>query len=159
MGSGVEDQVFVVTGGTGGLGFATAELLVAEGASVVVSGRSAERVDAAVAALGARARGVVADNAEPDAAARLVATALDAFGRLDGALISVGGPPTGTVMGTDDETWRRAFDSVFVGSLRIARAVAGAIDGACSIAFVLFSAVRASLANLAGSIGLRSGPA
>jgi len=157
MSAGVEGKVFLVTGGTGGLGFATAQHLVAEGASVVVSGRSAERVADALAALGAHAVGVVADNAEADAASRLVAAAGDAFGRLDGALISVGGPPTGTVMSTDDETWRSAFDSVFVGSVRIARAVADAIDGPGSIAFVLSSSVRAPLANLAVSNGLRPG--
>jgi 3-oxoacyl-[acyl-carrier protein] reductase len=156
-GSGVAGKVFVVTGATGGLGFATAEQLVAEGASVVLSGRTAERVDAAVARLGDRARGVVADNADPGSAARLVARATEAFGRLDGALISVGGPPTGTVMATEDETWRTAFDSVFVGAVRVARTVAAAIEGPGSIAFVLSSSVRAPLANLAVSNGLRPG--
>jgi len=157
MGTGVEGKVFLVTGGTGGLGLATAQQLVADGASVVVSGRSQERVDAARAGLGDAAVGVVADNADPNAAAELVGTAVRTFGRIDGALVSVGGPPTGTVMATEDATWRSAFDSVFVGSLRIARAVAEAIDGPGSIAFVLSSSVRAPLANLAVSNGLRPG--
>ncbi|MFL6154588.1 MAG: SDR family oxidoreductase [Marmoricola sp.] len=157
MSSGVEGKVFLVTGGTGGLGFATARQLVAEGASVVVSGRSSDGVQAAVGALGENARGLVADNAEAETASRLVATATESFGRIDGALISVGGPPTGTVMGTEDETWRSAFDSVFVGSVRIARTVADAVDGHGSIAFVLSSSVRAPLANLAVSNGLRPG--
>ncbi|RNL79405.1 SDR family oxidoreductase [Nocardioides marmorisolisilvae] len=155
--TGVEGKVFLVTGGTGGLGLATAEQLVADGARVVVSGRSSARVDAAVASLGGKAVGIVADNGDPESAARLVAAAVEGFGRLDGALISVGGPPTGTVMGTEDETWRSAFDSVFVGSVRIARAVADAIEGHGSIAFVLSSSVRAPLANLAVSNGLRPG--
>lgn len=157
MASGLEGKVFVVTGGTGGLGLASARQLVADGASVVVSGRSEDRVTAAVEELGAGATGLVADNADPDAAQRLVATAIQAFGRLDGALISVGGPPTGTALGTTDETWRRAFDSVFVGSVRIARTVAEAIEGPGSIAFVLSSSVRAPVANLAVSNGLRPG--
>src|SRR5205085_136351 len=143
MGSGVEGKVFVVSGGTGGLGLASAQQLVEDGASVVVSGRSAERVDTALAALGERARGVVADNADPSTADLLVSTATEAFGRLDGALISVGGPPVGSVLETDDETWRGAFDSVFVGSVRIARAVAAAVGRGGSIAFVLSSSVRA----------------
>ena len=157
MSSGVDGKVFVVTGGTGGLGLAAAAQLVADGANVVVSGRDAARVEAAVAGLGPRAVGVVADNADADSAGRLVSAALDAFGKVDGALISVGGPPTGTVMGTEDETWRSAFDSVFVGSVRIARAVAGAINGPGSIAFVLSSSVRAPVSNLAVSNGLRPG--
>ncbi|MFL6023033.1 MAG: SDR family oxidoreductase, partial [Marmoricola sp.] len=127
------------------------------GARVVVTGRDQARVDAAVAGLGDAARGVAADNADPGTADQLVGAALEAFGRLDGALISVGGPPTGTVMGTSDDTWRGAFDSVFVGSVRIARTVAGAIEGPGSIAFVLSSSVRAPLANLAVSNGLRPG--
>jgi 3-oxoacyl-[acyl-carrier protein] reductase len=155
--TGVEGKVFVVTGATAGLGLATAQQLVADGASVVISGRSAERVDAAVASLGASARGVVADNADAGSAERIVGAALDAFGKVDGALISVGGPPTGTVMTTEDDVWRNAFDSVFVGAVRIARVVAEAIHGPGSIAFVLSSSVRAPLANLAVSNGLRPG--
>jgi 3-oxoacyl-[acyl-carrier protein] reductase len=100
---------------------------------------------------------LAADNADPGTAQRLVTAATSTFGRLDGALISVGGPPTGTVLGTSDETWRAAFDSLFVGSLRIARTVAGAIESTGSIAFVLSSSVRAPLANLAVSNGLRPG--
>ena len=157
VGSGVSGNVYVVTGATGGLGFATAELLVAEGASVVISGRTSDRVDSAVARLGDRATGVVADNADAESVHRLVAEARARFGRVDGALISVGGPPTGTVMSTDDETWRAAFDTVFLGAVRIARAVAEAIEGPGSLAFVLSSSVRAPLANLAVSNGLRPG--
>jgi 3-oxoacyl-[acyl-carrier protein] reductase len=157
MDSQLADQVHILTGASRGLGRATAELLVAEGARVVVTGRDRDRLDEAVAALGERALGVLADNAEPGAAEEVVGTALHRWGRVDGALISVGGPPTGTVMETTDETWTAAFESVFVGALRVARAVAGAIDGPGSIAFVLSSSVRAPLANLAVSNGLRPG--
>jgi 3-oxoacyl-[acyl-carrier protein] reductase len=157
MDSQLADLVYIVTGGSRGLGRATAELLVSEGARVVVTGRDRDRLDEAVAALGEGAIGVVADNADPGAADEVVTSALHRWGRLDGALISVGGPPTGTVMGTPDESWTSAFESVFVGGLRVARAVAGAIDGPGSIAFVLSSSVKAPLANLAVSNGLRPG--
>ena len=153
----LSERVYVVTGGGRGLGRATADLLVAEGARVVLSGRSQETLDAAVDELGDNAVGVVGDNADPDTATRLVETARSSWGRLDGALISVGGPPTGTVMDTPDEAWTSSFESVFVGGLRVARAVAGAIDGPGSIAFVLSSSVRAPLPNLAISNGLRPG--
>jgi 3-oxoacyl-[acyl-carrier protein] reductase len=157
MDSQLADRVLVVTGASRGLGRATAELLVAEGARVVVTGRDRDRLDEAVAALGEGALGVVADNADPAAADEVVTSALHRWGRLDGALISVGGPPTGTVMGTSDETWTTAFESVFVGALRMARTVAGAIEGPGSIAFVLSSSVKEPLANLAVSNGLRPG--
>jgi 3-oxoacyl-[acyl-carrier protein] reductase len=157
MDLGLSQRVYVVTGGSGGLGRATADLLVAEGARVVLSGRHEERLDAAVAALGDNAVAVVGDNADPQTAGRLVAAAKDTWGRLDGALISVGGPPTGTVMDTPDEAWTSSFQSVFLGGLRVAREVAAAIEGPGSIAFVLSSSVRAPLANLAISNGLRPG--
>src|SRR3954451_14373257 len=93
MDLGLRERVYVVTGGTKGLGRATADALVADGARVVVSSRSQESVDAAVAALGDNARGLPPDNADPATADALVKLALDTWRRLDGALISVGGPP------------------------------------------------------------------
>lgn len=157
MDLGLSEKVYVVTGGGRGLGRATADLLVTEGARVVVSGRDGEGIQRAADELGERAVGVRADNADPDTADRLVAAANEHWGRVDGALISVGGPPTGTVMDTPDEVWASSFESVFVGAVRVARAVANAVEGEGSIAFVLSSSVRAPLANLAVSNGLRPG--
>jgi 3-oxoacyl-[acyl-carrier protein] reductase len=157
MDLGLSQRVYVVTGGGRGLGRATADLLVAEDARVVLSGRSQETLDAAVSELGENAVGVVGDNADPQTAQRLVDTARTTWGRLDGALISVGGPPTGTVMDTPDDAWTSSFQSVFVGGLRVARAVARGVEGPGSIAFVLSSSVRAPLPNLAISNGLRPG--
>src|SRR3954466_660969 len=93
MDLGLTDRVYVVTGGTKGLGRATAEALVADGARVVVSSRSQESVDGAVAALGDNARGVAADNADPATPERLVQEALDGWGRPRGAVGRGGGPP------------------------------------------------------------------
>src|SRR4051794_5269290 len=93
MDLGLRDRVYVVTGGTKGLGFATAQCLVEDGAKVVVSSRAQSSVDAALGKLGANARGVAADNADPETPTRLVELARSEFGRIDGALISVGGPP------------------------------------------------------------------
>ncbi len=97
MDLGLSGRIYLVTGGTRGLGRATAEALVAEGANVVVSSRSAESVERTVAELGTRAHGLALDNADPAAAQTLVDAALERFGRLDGALVSVGGPPAGPV--------------------------------------------------------------
>lgn len=151
------DRVFLVTGGARGLGRATADQLVAEGARVVLSGRSAESLDAAVAALGDRAVAVVADNADPATPGRLVAEARERWGRLDGALVSVGGPPTGQVSEVGDDAWRSAFESVFLGAVRLCREVAAELGEGGSIALVLSSSVRAPVGNLAISNGLRPG--
>ena len=157
MDLGLADRTYIVTGGTRGLGRATAEVLVAEGARVVVSSRSQESVDETVAALGAAATGVVADNADANTPARLVAAAREEFGRLDGALISVGGPPAGPITERTEDEWRAAFDSVFLGALRLATAIAGALEDGGSIAFVLSTSVKEPLANLGISNGLRPG--
>ena len=107
----IRDRVFIVTGGARGLGRATADALVAEGAKVVLSGRSAESLEASVAELGGEdATSVVADNSDPETPGRLVAAARDTFGGLDGALISVGGPPKGPVLEMTDEQWTRVLD-------------------------------------------------
>ncbi|EME98206.1 oxidoreductase, partial [Streptomyces mobaraensis NBRC 13819 = DSM 40847] len=89
--------MYVLTGATRGLGLATARRLVADGARVVLSGRDAATAEAVAADLGPGAVGVAADNADPAAAGRLIATARERFGRFDGVLVSVGGPPAGRV--------------------------------------------------------------
>lgn len=155
MDLGLRDRAYLVTGGTRGLGRATAQALIADGARVVVSSRSADNVQAAADELGAV--GVAADNGDPQAAGRLVQATLDAFGRLDGALISVGGPPPGGVMEVSDEQWRAAFESVFVGAVRLARAVATALTGEGAIGLVLSSSVKVPIGGLAISNGLRPG--
>ena len=64
MDLGLTGRTFILTGASGGLGFATAQQLVADGANVVISSRSRESVDRAVAELGPRAIGVAVDNAD-----------------------------------------------------------------------------------------------
>lgn len=159
MDLGLQGRVYVVTGGTSGLGLAGAQALVADGAQVVIAGRDPARVRTAVDLLGGEdhAVGIACDLADPRAADRLVVTATGAFGRLDGALISVGGPPPGRATEMDDSTWRAAFDTVFLGPLRMAKAVVGELDDGGSIAFVLSSTVRSPVGGLAISNGLRPG--
>lgn len=159
MDLGLTGRVYVVTGGSRGLGRATAEALVADGARVVVSSRAADRVALAVAELGgpAHAVGVAADLAAEDTPRRLVDAAQEAFGRIDGALISVGGPPGGVVSDMTDEQWRESFESVFLGAVRCARTVAAALGQGGALAFVLSTSVRMPIGSLAISNGLRPG--
>ncbi|HET7432421.1 MAG TPA: SDR family oxidoreductase [Nocardioides sp.] len=157
MDLGLTDRVFLVTGGGRGLGRGVADVLVAEGARVVLSGRTEETLAAAVGELGDRAAYVVADNADPEVPARLIAAARERWGRLDGALVSVGGPPRGQVSQMTDEQWTTAFGSVFLGAVRIAREVAAELGEGGSIAFVLSTSVRAPIGEMAISNGLRPG--
>lgn len=157
MDLGLKDRVYVVTGGTKGLGRATAESLVADGARVVVSSRSQESVDAAVSALGDNARGVAADNADPQTAERLVQTAIDTWGRLDGALISVGGPPGTNPPNATDDQWRDAFESVMLGAIRVARTVLPHLSDGGAIGLVLSTSVKQPVGGIEISSGLRPG--
>src|SRR5690348_17384208 len=132
MDLGLGGRVYLVTGGSRGLGFAAAQALVADGARVVLSAPHEATASSAGARLAqdtGAADWIVADNADPATPGRLVAAARDRFGRLDGALISVGGSPPGTVAGTTDEAWRSAFESVFLGAVRLARVLAAELGG------------------------------
>ncbi|WP_329036118.1 SDR family oxidoreductase [Streptomyces sp. NBC_00178] len=157
MDLGLKDRVYIVTGATRGLGNATAQALAADGAKVVLSGREEKSVAEAAAALGPDAVGVVADNAEPDAARRLVDTAKERFGRLDGILISVGGPAPGFVADNTDDQWQTAFEAVFLGAVRLARTAAEALGEGGVIGFVLSGSVHEPIAGLTISNGLRPG--
>ena len=154
MDLGLTDRVFVVTGGARGLGRATADVLVAEGARVVLSGRTAETL---AAARGEAVETVVADNADPSTPQRLLDAAHARWGRLDGALVSVGGPPKGPVTGITDAQWTAAFEAVFLGAVRLGREIGSRLPAGGSLAFVLSSSVRAPLADMAVSNGLRPG--
>lgn len=157
MDLGLKDRVYVVTGATRGLGHATAQALVADGAKVVISGRQEKPAAEAAAALGENAVGVAADNADPGAAARLIGAARERFGRFDGILISVGGPAPGSAADNTDEQWQSAFESVFLGAVRLARTAAAELGEGGVIGFVLSSSVYEPIGGLTISNGLRPG--
>jgi 3-oxoacyl-[acyl-carrier protein] reductase len=157
MDLGLKDRVYVVTGATRGLGHASARELTADGAKVVVTGRDERRAAEAAAALGPNAVGVAADNSDPRTAERLVATARERFGRFDGILISVGGPAPGSAADNTDEQWTAAFESVFLGAVRLARAAAAELDEGGVIGFVLSGSVHEPIPGLTISNGLRPG--
>ncbi len=157
MDLGLADRVYIVTGASRGLGAATALVLAAEGARLVICSRDQAGLDAVAGQLDPeRVLVVPGDLADEGLAARLCAAAVDQFGQLDGAMISVGGPPGGTTSSLTDEQWRSSFESVFLGPLRLARTVVGATSAA-SIVFVLSTSVRAPVPGLASSNGLRPG--
>jgi len=159
MDLGLRDRVFLVTAASSGLGGATARQLVAEGAKVVLVARRPDALAEVVDALGAdRAVALTADLADPATAETACRLALDTYGRLDGALVSVGGPAAGTALGTPDSDWLAGFDAVFLAALRVTRAVVA--DGTAddlAIAWVLSTSVKAPIGGLAVSNGLRPG--
>ncbi len=85
------DKVVVLTGGTSGIGLASAARMLAEGATVVLAGRGIERGEKATAALGhERARFVPTDVTDRASLDALFATTMASFGRLDVVVNSAG---------------------------------------------------------------------
>ncbi|AVT40554.1 SDR family oxidoreductase [Plantactinospora sp. BB1] len=159
MDLGLADRAYVLTGASKGLGLATARALVADGARVVISARDADQVADAASRLGPddRVVGLAADLAAPETATRLVETALERFGRLDGGLVSVGGPPHGSAAQATDAQWRDSFETIFLGTVRAARTIAAALSTGGALGLVLSNSARAPIPGLGISNGLRPG--
>ena len=100
----LQDRVVIVTGASAGIGRATADELIGAGARVVVGARRRERLAAIEAAHPGRAVAVEMDVRRPEDARRLVATALERFGRIDALVANAGiGMYGGILDHTDDE--------------------------------------------------------
>ncbi len=128
MDLGVRGRVAVVTASSKGLGLASAKALAADGASVLISSRSAEHLQRAAAEIaevqdGGEVLTVEADMSDPDAPGRLVDAALERFGRVDIAVANNGGPPPSKGMEVTDQQILDAVNANQLASIRLVRAV------------------------------------
>jgi meso-butanediol dehydrogenase / (S,S)-butanediol dehydrogenase / diacetyl reductase len=148
-----EGRVALITGGGTGIGAAIAGQVVAEGGSVVVTGRREGPVREVADRLGVRALAVTGDAADRGDAERITATTVERFGRLDVLVANAGGHRPGAALDTDDEDWRFAvhtnLDSAFVtvraslpqliaarGSIVIVSSIAGLFAGPEVVGYV-----------------------
>lgn len=120
----LSEQAFVVTGAAGGIGSATCKRLRAEGAQVLMVD-VAEGLEAAAAELGAPS--LRADLCDADAPHRVVAAALDAFGRIDGLLNNAGIAGSKPLAETDDALFERVLGVNLLAQFRLTRAVAAVL--------------------------------
>ncbi|MEF3405523.1 SDR family NAD(P)-dependent oxidoreductase [Agromyces sp. CCNWLW203] len=116
------DKKVFVSGSTQGIGYAVAEALLAEGASVVINGRSEHRVADAVerlraAAPGGDVAGIVADLAH----AQQSRTLLDSLGEVDVLINNVGLFDVARFADIDDDDWLRYFETNVMSSVRLSR--------------------------------------
>jgi 3-oxoacyl-[acyl-carrier protein] reductase len=165
-GGGLAGRVAIVTGGTRGIGAAIAAALAADGASVVVSGRDAERLERAQRSLeagGAAAVAVAADVANREDCERLVETARQRFGRLDIVVNNAGITRDALLVRMKDDDWDRVIDVNLRGAFLMTRAAArpmmrqrsGRIVNVASTAGAMGNAGQANYsAAKAGLIGL-----
>jgi NAD(P)-dependent dehydrogenase (short-subunit alcohol dehydrogenase family) len=122
MDLGLRDRVCVVTGSTGGIGLATAQLLAAEGARVVVCGRDTGRVERARVEAGA-ALGVVADLGEPAAPEAVVRETTAELGRIDVLVNNVGEAYQTSFEDVSDAQWDAMWQLNVMSYVRAIRAV------------------------------------
>jgi NAD(P)-dependent dehydrogenase (short-subunit alcohol dehydrogenase family) len=104
----LQNKVALITGGTSGIGRATVELFVAEGARVAFTGRRSELGRQVEAQTGARY--IPADHRRPEDCARVVGETLAAFGRLDILFNNAGIVMSGTAETTTEQDWQDTLD-------------------------------------------------
>src|SRR5262245_48992992 len=124
MDLGLRGKVAIVTGGSDGLGLATARRLVAEGAAVAICGRDRTRLKEAgekLRAGGATILDVPADVSRQADLARLVSTTLERLGRIDILVNNAGTSDARGFETVDDAAWQADLDLKLFAAIRSAR--------------------------------------
>ena len=132
MDLGLAGKAALITGASEGIGLWCARALAAEGADVAICARRPDALADAAATIaaegGGRAHTVVADLGEADAADRVVASAVKAFGRLDILVNNMGV----SLRGEGDEVWQEMFDLNLMVAVRATRAALPHLEAAAS---------------------------
>jgi NAD(P)-dependent dehydrogenase (short-subunit alcohol dehydrogenase family) len=117
-------KAFAITGGSAGLGYALAELLVAEGGRVAIFAREAERLAEAASGLREHGGEVIAlagDVTAPEQAQQLIDTIEDVWGRLDGLVNNAGALSAGRFDEHTDQIWEDDLALKLMGAIRLTR--------------------------------------
>jgi 3-oxoacyl-[acyl-carrier protein] reductase len=149
---GLAGRSFVVGGGARGLGRATASVLVAEGASVLLVGRDGDALQAACAELGDSASWLAGDMADPLLPPLVRSRVGDS---LDGLLLNAGGPPPGDALSLSDDQWRGAYELLIGGPLRLLRELMPVFSDGSSIVWIGSSSWRQPIPGLDASNAFR----
>ena len=147
---GLRDRVAVVTAASKGLGRAAAEALAAEGVKVVLNSRDAAALETVAAGM-TDALVVPGDITDPALPAKLVAAAMERWGRIDIVVGNAGGPPTGRALEVDDDQILAAINANMLASVRLARAAVPHMRAAGwgRVCFIASATVRQPLRDLA----------
>jgi len=125
MDLGLDGQVVLITGGSKGIGLATARQMREEGCKVAIVARSKEGIDAALAELGGGddVAGLTGDMSQTEDVERVTAEAIERFGRVDVLITCAGSSPGGLVEDLTDEQWMSSLNLKFLGYVRSCRAI------------------------------------
>lgn len=161
----LEGKVAVITGGSAGIGLATAQRFVEEGATVFITGRRQAELDVAVKQLGARATGVRADASSLADLAHLFDTVKTAKGRIDVLFVNAGIFAATPFGGIREDDYDRMFDINVKGVLfTVQEALPLLSDGASVVltgsvvgvkgfaASTVYSATKAAVRSIARSL-------
>lgn len=156
------NKVVVVTGGTSGIGLATAKAFAAQGASVFITGRRQETLDAAAKAIGGRVTGVQGDMANLADIDRLYDAVQQQHAQIDVVFANAGGGEMLPLGSITEEHYQSIFDTNVKGVLfTVQKALPILKDGAAIIltssttsisgtpAFSVYSATKAAVRNFA----------
>ena len=129
----LKDKVAVITGGSAGIGLATAEALAAEGAHLALIGRDGERAAARAAEIqakyGVKAIGIAADVSRAEEVTRALAEIEAAFGGADILINNAGTGSNETVMNAPDEKWQYYWDLHVMAAVRMSRGLIPSMRG------------------------------
>ncbi|MBN1911655.1 MAG: SDR family oxidoreductase [Pirellulales bacterium] len=141
----LEGKIALVTGGTKGIGAATAVELTRRGADVAINGRhddeEAQATKKQIESFGRRAAIVVADVGKPDEATRCVTETVERLGPIDVLVHSAGGAIRGGILDVSPEDWHEAFDVHVHAVFHLVRAAAPAMQAKKEGAIILVSSV------------------
>lgn len=121
---GLKGKVAAITGGTEGIGRASAQRLAREGARVAICARHADKVQQAadeIAKLGTDVLGVAADVSKADGVERFINAVIQRFGRIDILVNNAGTSMAKPFDAVDDGTWQSDLDLKLYGAIRCAR--------------------------------------
>ena len=148
MDLGLQDKVAVVTGGTSGIGLATARLLLREGAAVAICGRDQARLAAAKASLLGNAAekrllAMACDVLDKDAVARFAAAVGEWSGRCDILVTNAGQARMSTFADTSDDAWREELELKFFSQIYPVRAFKPLLDQSDAAAILAVNSLLA----------------